>query len=131
MADAALLQKLEAAELRIGMAQDDKLAKLLDPALINILGFLGSPSAAVKQKTMAILSHLNKRLKADASISLPLGGLIKLFTAATTNPFVANFALVYIEMGLPRVPAADRSEDLFIRRDAVAAGEAAGAVPRT
>ena len=107
--DAALLQKLDAAELRIGMAEDNKLAKLLDPALCNILNFLASPSAAVKQKAMAILSHLNKRLKADPSITLPLAGLIKLFTTASTNAMVSNFALVYIDMGLPRVSTAERS----------------------
>ena len=78
--DAALLQKLDAAELRIGMAEDNKLAKLLDPAMCTILNFLASPSAAVKQKAMASLAHLNKRLKADPSITLPLAGLIKLFT---------------------------------------------------
>ena len=107
--DAALLQKLDAAELRIGMAEDNKLAKLLDPAMCNILNFLASPSAAVKQKAMAILSHLNKRLKADPSITLPLAGLIKLFTTASTNAMVSNFALVYIDMGLPRVSTAERS----------------------
>ena len=105
-----LLPKLEAAELRIGMCEDAKLAALLNPALVNILGgFLSSPSPAVKQKTMGILSHLNKRLKADTTIALPLAGLTKLFTTPTTQPLVANFALVYIEMGLPRVSAIDRS----------------------
>ena len=84
--DAAILSKLDAAELRIGMIEDAKLAKLLDPALCNILGFLSSTSAAVRQKVMGILSHLNKRLKADASIALPLGGLVKLFTADTSAP---------------------------------------------
>lgn len=99
----ALLEKLNAAELRIGMCDDAKLAKLLDPALINILNFLASPLAPVKTKTMEILSHLNKRLKADASIALPVRNLITLFTTPTTASFVQNFALVYIEMGLPRV----------------------------
>jgi hypothetical protein len=107
--DAAVLSKLDAAELRIGMCEDAKLAKLLDPALCNILGFLSSASPAVRQKVMAILSHLNKRLKADGSIVLPLGGLIKLFTSPSSAPFVANFALVYIDMGFPRVSSADRS----------------------
>jgi hypothetical protein len=50
--------------LRIGMCEDDKLGKLLDPALINILNFLGSQSATVKTKAMGILSHLNKRAPA-------------------------------------------------------------------
>eukprot|EP00966_Prymnesium_polylepis_P312708 7226053-Prymnesium_polylepis.1 len=72
-----LLTKLEAAELKFGMADEKALEKLLDPALPNILGFLSSPHAAVKNKVMAILSHLNKRVKGDASIKLPLPGLCK------------------------------------------------------
>ena len=68
----AILGKLEAAELRIGMCDEKALEKLLDPALPNLLPFLGSPHAAVKTKVMAILSHLNKRIKGDTSIKLPL-----------------------------------------------------------
>ena len=92
------------------MCDDAKLAKLLDVALPNILGFLGVSSTAVKTKTMEILSHLNKRVKTNASIPLPLGALVKLFASSSTAPLVANFALVYIEMGLPRVGAADRAD---------------------
>ena len=109
MGDAAVMSKLDAAELRIGMADDVKLAKMLDPALVNIMGFLASPSAAVKAKAMGILSHINKRLKADEKLPLPLAGLIKVLTNEATPSIVQNFALVYIDMGLPRVTAAERA----------------------
>ena len=105
---ATLLEKLEAAELRIGLCEDTKLAKLLEGALPNILGFLSSAEPAVRNKVMAILGHINKRVKGDASILLPLGGLAKLFLT-TDHPMVSNFALVYVEMAFSRVPAAERS----------------------
>ncbi|KAL1527861.1 hypothetical protein AB1Y20_009237 [Prymnesium parvum] len=104
----AILSKLEAAELRIGMCDEKALTKLLDPALPNLLPFLGSPFASVRTKTMAILSHLNKRIKGDATIQLPLEGLRKAFAAAT-SPLVANFALVYLEMGFPRAASTERA----------------------
>ena len=104
----SILTKLESAELRIGMCDTNKLAQLLDPALPNLLGFLGSPHAAVRNKLLAICSHLNKRVKGDASIKLPLPALSKLFTTSTA-PLAANFALVYIEMGLPRVTSTERA----------------------
>ena len=88
MGDAAVMSKLDAAELRIGMADDVKLAKMLDPALVNIMGFLASPSAAVKAKAMGILSHINKRLKADEKLPLPLAGLIKVMTNEATPSIV-------------------------------------------
>ena len=91
------------------MAEDDKLGKLLDPALVNILGFLGSPVASVKTKTMGILSHLNKRIKANTAIPMPLPGLVRLFTNPSTAPLIANFALIYVEMGLPRISSTERA----------------------
>ena len=48
--ESAVLNKLDAAELRIGMCDDAKLSALLDPALINLLGFVASPHAPVKTK---------------------------------------------------------------------------------
>ena len=53
------------------MCDDERLGKLLDPALVNILGFLASPAAAVKTKAMGILSHLNKRARVVAHSSIP------------------------------------------------------------
>ena len=46
---------------------------------------------------------------ANVAVPLPLPGLIRTFTAPTAVPMVSNFALVYIEMGLPRVSAAERA----------------------
>lgn len=109
MAAEALLSKLEKAELRFGLCDDGKLSALLDPALPNILGFLANGDAAVRAKVMSILSHLNKRIRGDPAVRLPLGTLSRQFCSPATNGFVSNFALVYLEMGLARAPAADRA----------------------
>ncbi len=58
---------------------------------------------------MSILSHINKRVKADGSLRLPLAPLSTLFRNSATPPVVANFALVYLEMGLPRADASERA----------------------
>ena len=106
-ADAALIAKLDAAELRIGLCEDANLAKLLDPALPNLLNFLTS-TPPVRAKLMAILSHLNKRVKGNAEIALPLRGLAELYLKPAAAPVVANFALVYLEMGFGRASADER-----------------------
>ena len=106
-ADAALIAKLDAAELRIGLCEDANLAKLLDPALPNLLNFLTS-TPPVRAKLMAILSHLNKRVKGNAEIALPLRGLAELYLRPAAAPVVANFALVYLEMGFGRASADER-----------------------
>ena len=60
-------------------------------------------------QVMAILSHLNKRIRGDAAVQLPMAALSKQFCSPAIDGFVSNFALVYLEMGLGRVPAADRA----------------------
>ncbi|EOD27648.1 hypothetical protein EMIHUDRAFT_204549 [Emiliania huxleyi CCMP1516] len=108
-ANTALLEKLEKAELRIGLCEDSKLAKLLDPALPNIIGFLATDDAAVRAKVMAILTHLNKRIRGDSSVALPLTPLAKQFANPATAPMASNFCLVYLEMGLGRAAPAQRA----------------------
>ena len=64
-ANTALLEKLEKAELRIGLCEDSKLAKLLDPALPNIIGFLATDDAAVRAKVhsaQAVPLHRRRRV---------------------------------------------------------------------
>ncbi len=58
---------------------------------------------------MSILSHINKRVKADGSVRLPLTPLSALFRNIATPPVVQNFALVYLEMGLPRADSERRA----------------------
>lgn len=62
---------------------------------------------------MSLLSHVNKRLKACTSIQLPVRDLIHSILLPFRLPsvdtqagvvMVKNFALVYLEMGYPRLP---------------------------
>lgn len=104
-----MIEKLEKAELRIGLCEDAQLGALLDPALPNLLGFLAHADGVVRAKVMAILSHLNMRIRGNLSMKLPLAALSKQFRAASTDPFVSNFCVVYLEMGLARASASERA----------------------
>lgn len=50
-----------------------------------------------------ILSHVNKRVKHQPEIGLPLSELWKLYMEANATPMVKNFCVVYIEMAYERV----------------------------
>jgi len=58
---------------------------------------------------MAILTHLNKRIRGDSSVALPLTPLAKQFANPATAPMASNFCLVYLEMGLGRAAPAQRA----------------------
>jgi proteasome component ECM29 len=51
---------------------------------------------------MEILTHINKRVKDQVSIKLPLIDLLKLYQSPAAVPMVRNFAIVYIEMAFER-----------------------------
>jgi hypothetical protein len=54
-------------------------------------------------QVLEILSHVNKRVKYQHEIGLPLQELWKLYTEANATAIVKNFCIVYIEMAFERV----------------------------
>lgn len=53
---------------------------------------------------MEILSHVNKRVKHQLGIGLPLMELWTMYLDANASPMVKNFCIVYIEMAFERIP---------------------------
>lgn len=53
---------------------------------------------------MEILSHINKRVKPNKNIKLPLDALINQFTDDKVPVFVKNFTVIYLEMSVDRLP---------------------------
>ncbi|KAF2291948.1 hypothetical protein GH714_042290 [Hevea brasiliensis] len=53
-------------------------------------------------EVLEILSHVNKRVKHQSEIGLPLLELWKLYTDSNATPMVKNFCIVYIEMAFER-----------------------------
>lgn len=54
-------------------------------------------------QVIEILSHVNKRVKHQPIIGLPLSDLWKLYLESSSAPMVRNFCIVYIEMAIDRV----------------------------
>ena len=57
---------------------------------------------------MEVLSHVNKRVKGQTLIKLPLTELVTLATGTASQPMVRSFALVYAEMAFDRAAPAEK-----------------------
>lgn len=87
---------------RLALCDDSKLQNLLSNLLPLSISSLSSPSPAVRNKVIEILSHVNKRVKHQPEIGLPLSELWKLYMDTHSVPMVKNFCIVYIEMAFER-----------------------------
>ncbi|KAI3837921.1 hypothetical protein MKX03_019436 [Papaver bracteatum] len=88
---------------RLAFTDDDKLDNLLFKLLPYSISSLSSQSPAVRKKVMEILTHVNKRVKNQLQISLPVSELWKMYIEANAAPMVKNFCIVYIEMAFDRL----------------------------
>lgn len=56
-----------------------------------------------------MLSHINKRVKGQKNIALPLEALVEMYNSQPQPPLlVRNFAVVYVEMAAERATPAQR-----------------------
>ncbi|KAJ6964762.1 proteasome adapter and scaffold protein ECM29 [Populus alba x Populus x berolinensis] len=97
--DAETEELLDRMLTRLALCDDSKLETLLSKILPLTISSLSSNSTAV----LEILSHVNKRVKYQHEIGLPLQELWKLYTEANATAIVKNFCIVYIEMAFERV----------------------------
>lgn len=93
---------------RLALCDDSKLQSLLSNLLPLSISSLSSSSTSVRNKVIEILSHVNKRVKYQERIGLPLSDLWKLYTDDHSVPMVKNFCIVYIEMAFERSSAEEK-----------------------
>ncbi|CAM9523920.1 unnamed protein product, partial [Phaeothamnion confervicola] len=94
---------------RLVMTPDDKLSEVLDKLLPRLVAKLNDKNdPTMRQKTVEVLSHVSKRVRPNTAIQLPCAELLAVYKSVLPGSFSFNFALVYLEMGLPRTSPADR-----------------------
>ncbi|CAE6013918.1 unnamed protein product [Arabidopsis arenosa] len=108
--DGELEEMLDRMLTRLALCDDSKLESLVSNLLPLTISSLSSQSPVVRNKVLEILSHVNKRVKHQHEIGLPLLALWKLYTDPAAAPMVRNFAIVYVEMAFERAPAKEREE---------------------
>jgi proteasome component ECM29 len=91
---------------------DAQLEKTIQVFLPPVLLKLSSTNADAKKKVMEILSHVNKRVKANPNIRLPFEPLLNQFTDDKVSTFVKNFTLIYLEMSANRLTPEETAQHL-------------------
>ncbi|KAL6519030.1 hypothetical protein OROHE_017454 [Orobanche hederae] len=88
---------------RLALCDDSKLQELLVKILPLSIAALSTASTSLRNKVIEILSHVNKRVKHQRAVGLPLLDLWQLYVESSSAPMVRNFCIVYIEMAIDRV----------------------------
>ncbi|KAF8247482.1 ARM repeat-containing protein [Wilcoxina mikolae CBS 423.85] len=111
--EAKELRLVNNVELKIALADTDaQLQKLLNLYLAPLLMKLGSPHSSVRNKVIAVCSHVNTRIK-PSNLRLPVPALLEQFkdpAVGGTYPLIRNFDLMYITTGIDRMPVSERLE---------------------
>ncbi|KAJ7569419.1 hypothetical protein O6H91_01G077400 [Diphasiastrum complanatum] len=95
---------------RLALTDDAKLEKVLAKLLPFAISLLASSHNPTRVKVIEILSHINKRVKDQHNIQLPLKDLLSLSRPTNVAPLVKNFSLVYVEMAFERSSFEEREE---------------------
>ena len=109
--EAEELAALDKALTALGFTDDSKLERVLHVLMPRVVDQMASAHASTKKKVMEILSHVNKRLKAQPTMRLPLEDLTALYVNPERPPMVRNFALVYVEQAHARDSRRSRRAD--------------------
>lgn len=92
---------------RLVVTDDGKLTAVLDKLLPKLVRRLND-APAVRTKVIDILSHISKRARPNPSIVLPCANLLAMCRDVPPTSFAFNFSLTFLEMGVPRLPAAEQ-----------------------
>ncbi|CAK9314254.1 unnamed protein product [Citrullus colocynthis] len=101
--DGEIEEMLDRILTRLALCDDSNLQSLLLKVLPVTISSLSSQAASVRNKVLEILSHVNKRVKHQPHIGLPLLELWNIYLEANSTSMVRNFCIVYIEMAFDRL----------------------------
>lgn len=100
----SLIEKLE---FRIAAADtSEKLQAILLKFLPALLQKLASEDTYNRNLTIKVCQYIRQRLQIDTTIQLPVDALSRTFRE-TTNTFVKQFTLLFVQQGLARLPRKD------------------------
>ena len=91
---------------------DEALEKTLAKHLTPSLSKLSSQDEAVRKKVMELLVHVNKRVKNNDNIQLPMEALLEQYSNPSSTSFIINFSIIYIKIGFPRLPLERKIENI-------------------
>ncbi|TVY53367.1 Proteasome component ECM29 [Lachnellula cervina] len=97
-------------EMRIALAQDDKLEGLLKTYLPPLLLKLTSSSVDVRNKVISICSHVKIRLAGNHGIVLPVATLLKQYKENPDSAMIRHFDLLFIQQSVGKLSSKEQMD---------------------
>ncbi|CAG0916521.1 unnamed protein product [Notodromas monacha] len=95
----------------VGSAEnDEQFQDIISHSLASVLLELSSQQEGVRKKVMELIVYMNRRLKTNPNIQLPVQALISQYQNPSASSFVLNFTIIYLKMGIPRLDVAKQVE---------------------
>ncbi|VDK85675.1 unnamed protein product [Litomosoides sigmodontis] len=102
--------ELERLFLHLALINDDsKLEVFTRKHLLDIIQCTSAGDVEVRNKGMEILTHLNRRIKSNLMVTLPLNDILHYLLSSQGNVLGTNFAIVYLKIALDRLDIKDHS----------------------
>ncbi|KZV44445.1 hypothetical protein F511_19346 [Dorcoceras hygrometricum] len=106
---------------RLALCDDSKLQDLLAKILPLSIAALSSASTGVRNKVLEILSHVNKRVKNQLQIGLPVFDLWKLYVESTSAPMETQMIAPVFLANISKLPP--QHQDILLRVTAKVIGD--------
>ncbi|KAJ1780399.1 proteasome component M29, partial [Coemansia sp. RSA 1824] len=95
------VELVENLRLRFALAQsEEQLQKLITGLLLPLLDKLDIASATVRSKIIALLGQINKKLKGNPGVKIPIDSLLEGTFGKEATGFSQGFRLMYISMAV-------------------------------
>uniref|UniRef100_A0A914WPR6 Proteasome component Ecm29 N-terminal domain-containing protein n=2 Tax=Plectus sambesii TaxID=2011161 RepID=A0A914WPR6_9BILA len=102
-------EQVERNFLRLASAETPKqLEAFVLKNLVNCIDLASNANENVKTQGVELLTHLNKRLKGNEDVQLPVEQILANFQNYSSGSLSSNFAMIYIKMGYGRLGMNDQ-----------------------
>ncbi|KAH8648910.1 proteasome stabiliser-domain-containing protein [Tricladium varicosporioides] len=108
--EARELELVGKVEMRIALAQDDKLESMLKTYLPPLLLKLGSEHVAVRNKVISTCQHIKIRLAGNQGIVLPVAALLKQYKANPESTMIRHFDLMFIQQSVGKLSSKEQMD---------------------
>jgi proteasome component ECM29 len=83
-------------------ADDQQFQENLEKLLVPTLQKLNSTYESTHSKVLEVLSHVNKRVRPQPNIKLPLNDLLTQYLSPDSSTLLKNFNIIYLEIAFQR-----------------------------
>ncbi|ESZ95349.1 hypothetical protein SBOR_4283 [Sclerotinia borealis F-4128] len=108
--EAKELELVGKVEMRIALAEDNKLESILKPYLPPLLLKLASDHQSVRNKVISTCQHIKIRLAGNKDIVLPVAALLKQYKEHPESSMLRHFDLMFIQQSVGKLSSKEQMD---------------------